>query len=302
MPKGSQLSVGFGDPHPLDRLGPIGLLSQFLLDFAQKPLHASLGSLHPFYAYPINPRSAPIGAHLGPSRRQRLPVADPPVERAETILGFLFGLLAQLLSQLEKGRRQNATLPLLRALAHPFRLFRSGIDLTTQSALPSSDSALSALRPLGSTIVTRFPATTGRSDSHAQPRPVMNFLTGLAPLAPPPSMGLPGSLVDPLALVLSALTPEGRWPASVHCFDQRAGFTISDKLATFVFGVTRLISVRLRYGSAHASRSSHVGVAAAAVRVASCLMNNYMTHLSVRSINQAWPGAPDGTDEDRKGR
>jgi hypothetical protein len=106
-------------------------------------------------------------------------------------------------------------------------------------------------------------------------------------------MGLPGSLIDPLALVLSALTPEGRWSASVHCFDQRAGFTTSDKLATFVFSVTRLISVRFRYGSAHASRSSRVGVAAAAVRVASCLMNNYMAHLSVRSINQAWPGAPD---------
>src|SRR5208283_1418900 len=87
-----------------------------------------------------------------------------------------------LLSQLEKRRRQNATLALLRALAHPLRLFRSGIVVATQSALPSSDSALSALRPLGSTIVTRFSATTGRSDSHAQPRPVMNCRAEVAPL------------------------------------------------------------------------------------------------------------------------
>jgi len=119
-------------------------------------------------------------------------------------------------------------------------------------------------------------------------------------------MGLPGSLIDPLALVLSALTPEGRWSASVHCFDQRAGFTTSDKLATFVFSVTRLISVRFRYGSAHASRSSRVGVAAAAVRVASCFMDIYMAHLSVHTINQAWPGAPDGTngteEASRRGR
>ena len=109
-------------------------------------------------------------------------------------------------------------------------------------------------------------------------------------------MGLPGSLIDPVALALSALTPEGRWPASVHAFDQRAGFTTSDKLATFVFRVTRLISVRFRYSSARASRSFCTGVAAAAVRVASCFMDIYMAHLSVRTINQAWPGAPDFTD------
>jgi hypothetical protein len=34
-------------------------------------------------------------------------------------------------------------------------------------------------------------------------------------------------------------------------------------------------------------------VATAAVRVASCSMDIYMAHLSVRSINQTWPGAPD---------
>jgi hypothetical protein len=117
-------------------------------------------------------------------------------------------------------------------------------------------------------------------------------------------MGLPGSVIDPVALALSALTPEGRWPASVHAFDQRAGFTTSDKLATFVFRVTRLISVRFRYSSARASRSFRAGVAAAAVRVASCFMDIYMAHLSVRTINQAWPGAPDftdGTDKNRRG-
>jgi hypothetical protein len=141
--------------------------------------------------------------------------------------------LAQLLSQLKEGRRQYQTLTDLRPLAHPLRLFRSGIVCATQSALPSSDSARSALGPLGSTIITRFPATTGPSDSHAQSRPVMDCQTKLAPDSLPPYVGLPGSLIDPLALALSALTPEGRWPACVHVFDQRAGFIISDKLATF---------------------------------------------------------------------
>jgi len=40
-------------------------------------------------------------------------------------------------------------------------------------------------------------------------------------------------LIDPLALALSASTPEGRWPALIHCFDQRAGFTYSERLAAF---------------------------------------------------------------------
>ena len=43
--------------------------------------------------------------------------------------------------------------------------------------------------------------------------------------------------------------------------------------------VTRLISVRFRYSSALASRSFDASVAAVAVQVASCLMNNYMAHL-----------------------
>jgi hypothetical protein len=208
---------------------------------------------------------------------------------------------------LKEFGRQGRLLPALRLGSHPLRFFRPGVLVSiAQSALPSSDSARSALGPLGSTIITRFPATTGPSDSHAQARPVMNCRTGSAPSAPPPNMGLPGSLIDPVALALSALTPEGRWPASVHAFDQRAGFTTSDKLATFVFGVTRLISVRFRYSSARASRSFCTGVAAAAVRVASCFMDIYMAHLSVHTINQAWPGAPDGTngteEASRRGR
>jgi len=77
-------------------------------------------------------------------------------------------------------------------------------------------------------------------------------------------------LIDPVALALSALTPEGRWPAFIHCFDQRAGFTESDRLATFVFRVTRLISVRFRYSSARVPRSFYDAVANAAVRFPSC--------------------------------
>jgi len=68
------------------------------------------------------------------------------------------------------------------------------------------------------------------------------------------------------------------------------GFAVFDQLATFIFSVTRLISVRFRYRSTLASRSSDFSVAAAAVQVASCLMNNYMAHLIgfARSTRLSW--------------
>ena len=165
----------------------------------------------------------------------------------------------------------------LRLGSHPLRFFRSGI-VSIQSALPSSDSALSALRPLGSTIVTRFPATMGRSDSRARFRSVIDSLAKLAPGSLPPVTGLPGSW-----LILGARAVRSDPGKSLICFCPLLGsgcwLRCIRPVGHFRLCVTRLVSVRFRYGSTLAPRSSGDRVAAAAVRVASCLMNNYMAHL-----------------------
>jgi hypothetical protein len=44
----SQLPVGLGDIHPLDRLGAISLLAQFGLDFIEKPFRPAFRLDHPF--------------------------------------------------------------------------------------------------------------------------------------------------------------------------------------------------------------------------------------------------------------
>jgi len=49
------------------------------------------------------------------------------------------------------------------------------------------------LQPLGSTVITRFPATTGCSDSRARFRPVIDSLAELAFVFLPPNTGLSGS-------------------------------------------------------------------------------------------------------------
>jgi len=194
----SQFAVGLGNVHPLDWPGPIRLLPEFPFDFIQKPFRPAFGLFDPFYAYPVHAGRTLIGAHPVPSRPERFPVTDPPVERVEAELGFLFGLWAQLLSQLKEFRRQGCLLPGSRLGPHPFRFFRSGVLLwITQSALPSSDSALSALQPLGSTVITRFPATMGCADSRARFRPVIDSLAELAPVPLPPKHGSLRFLTDP---------------------------------------------------------------------------------------------------------
>jgi len=110
----------------------------------------------------------------------------------------------------------------------------------------------------------------GRSDSRARFPSVIDSLGKLAPFLPASQHGSPRFLFDPLTLALSALTPGSPQPASVHCFGRDVGFTVFDQLTTSIFSVTRLISVRFRYSSAFAPRSSDFSVAAAAVQVASC--------------------------------
>ena len=185
--------------------------------------------------------------------------------------GFLFGLVAQLLSQLKEFGRQRCLVPGLRLGSHPLRFFRPGVFFwITQSVLSSSDSALSPLRPLGSTVVTRFSATMGRSDSRACFRSVIDCLAESTPSTLPPVTGLPGSWIDPWRSRCPLRPREVPDLLLFIGFGQDVGFAIYDKLATSIFRVTRLISVRFRYSSTLASRSSNVSVAAAVVQVASC--------------------------------
>ena len=79
-------------------------------------------------------------------------------------LEFLFGLLAQLLSQRKECRRQVRSFPGLRQRLRPFRFLRSGI-ISIQSALCSSDSACFQYGPLAPSRLDRdFAATMGRSE------------------------------------------------------------------------------------------------------------------------------------------
>jgi len=111
------------------------------------------------------------------------------------------------------------------------------------------------------------------------PSPARLWIAGRNwPRLPASKRGSPRFLVDPLALALSALTPEGRWPACVLSSSSVLA-SLHPIVGHLRFRVTRLISVRFRYKLGRAlPAASAPGVATAAVRVASCFMDNYMAH------------------------
>jgi hypothetical protein len=91
---------------------------------------------------------------------------------------------------------QKRNFPQILACAIPLRFhtgwlqfFRSGTSV--QAVLPLSSISTSMFRPLRSTVVTRFFATMGLSDSRQEPVP--GYLFPLTVCAP---VGLPGSSTD----------------------------------------------------------------------------------------------------------
>ena len=122
---------------------------------------------------------------------------------------------------------------------------RRGICI--QAAFPSSYSSTFTVRPLRSTIVTRFLATMGLSDSRSRPPCGYAFphCVGGSPTARP---GLPGSSADlsTRAVLLHPGKPdECTHPLLLHRWQASASLTHWP----LALGLTRLIQVRLRYGS-----------------------------------------------------
>src|SRR5439155_25761445 len=93
----------------------------------------------------VAPGGAVVGAHLVPSRYERVEPIDPIIQRVEAELRLLLGLLAQLLSQKRECLRQRSP-PVL----------RSGIG-GIQAVLPSSHSRTYLAGSLRSTGITPFP-------------------------------------------------------------------------------------------------------------------------------------------------
>src|SRR2546422_408849 len=149
-------------------LRPVGLGAQRFPQLLQEPFHSPLRRLDLLDRDAVDPRRSLIASHLVPGRRQHIAPIDQIVQRVESELRLLLGLLAQLLSQNREFLRQHtlrAPFPpsrwwwhthhqppdRRRALQRP-RLPRSRFLL--QSALPPSYKSMLTPRPLRSTGIT----------------------------------------------------------------------------------------------------------------------------------------------------
>ena len=121
------------------------------------------------------------------------------------------------------------------------RFFRSGISI--QAAFPLSSISVSLLRPLRSTVITRFSATMGLSDSRQ--RLAIGYLF---PLAAGAAAGLPGSFAD-LSTRAALSHPEEPGDCSCALLDRRYQASSSSADWPLLSRVTRPKQVRLRCGS-----------------------------------------------------
>jgi len=177
--------------------------------------------------------------------------------------------------------------------------FRSGIAI--QADLSSSYRSMLALRPLRSTIVTRFLATIGLSDSRSGHSCGYGFPHALGS-SPATCAGLPGSSTD-----LSTRAVPSHPGESDECSHPLLlrRWQASGSLAPWPLPlcVTRPNRVRLRYGSrVRRTRLRRFDYSNGA-RLAICSMGNSQNELlSVHKINQAWPGAPENTEKNKNDR
>lgn len=106
-----------------------------------------------------------------------------------------------------------------------------------------------SLRPLGSTVITRFAATMGRSDSRAGAPADYLFSTSVdLPSSPSACTGLSCSCMN-CPTAPPSLTPESLPPVCEHCLGVSAGFAISERLATLsLLNEARFGSLALRLG------------------------------------------------------
>jgi len=219
-----------------------------------------------------------------PGRRQYIFAIEPVIQRIEAKLRLLDCLVVKLQSQQRDVLGQPA--------GQPF--FRSGIAI--QADLSSSYRSMLALRPLRSTIVTRFLATIGLSDSRSGHSCGYGFPHALGS-SPATCAGLPGSSTD-----LSTRAVPSHPGESDECSHPLLlrRWQASGSLAPWPLPlcVTRPNRVRLRYGSrVRRTRLRRFDYSSGA-RLAICSMGNSQNELlSVHKINQAWPGAPEDTEK-----
>ena len=113
-----------------------------------------------------------------------------------------------------------------------------------------------ASRPLRSTVVTRFPATMGRSDSRTAPPQGYEFPSDVGRLRPHRRVSQVPRLICPHAP--SPTTPESPMTARTHCFIIGGRLHLVVQLGRSHFS-NEAESVRLRYGSRVRLRQASAG-------------------------------------------
>jgi|SRR5271170_3301553 len=126
-----------------DRLGPVSLGPQFLSYFPEQVLLAVFLLRDLLDADAINSRCSTVEAHFAPRCMERVPVHHSAIQTVKAELGFLFGLLSQLLSPSGESGRQDRFPEGL--FSHC--LFRARTFIV-QSVLRASDSACCHCGPL----------------------------------------------------------------------------------------------------------------------------------------------------------
>ena len=206
-----------------------------------KSIDQSLGSaggfLDRFDTHAVKAAFSTIRSHFFPCRPKHIVPVDPVIQCVKPKLRLRLGLLTKLMSQKRKFPQRLAFGLCLGTL----QFFRSGTFI--QAAFPLSSISMSSLRPLRSTVITRFFATMGLSDSRQ--RPAIGYLFPLAVSAP---AGLPGSFAD---LSTRAALSHPEEPGDCSCPLLRRRYQASSSSADWplLSRVTRPKQVRLRCGS-----------------------------------------------------
>jgi hypothetical protein len=162
-----------------------------------------------------------------------------------------------------------------------------------QAEFPSSYPDVSAFRPLRSTVITRFFATMGRSDSRPEPLPGLCLPLARWPFASGPlhRVSQVPRLICPR--VLSPTTPEGPAVASAPCFAAGVRLHPRGRTGHLQVPLTRPDRVHLRYGSrVRLTRLRQTNYSVS--RSLGYLLNGQLQGklLSACKISQASPGAP----------
>ena len=267
--QGALLPICLRDVDAPYRLGAIGLGTQLLVQLLDQLPGPVLVGFDPLDRDAVDAGTSAVGSYLQPSRPQDIAPRDPVVQRIEPERRLLLGLAAQRLSQRSEGPRQRHTLPRTRVPVGRSRFVRSGTDV--QAAPFPSDIRSPWLRPLRSTVVTRFLATIGRSDS--RPLPPTRFWLPVPAPEDALSFRSAGSprFLDRSVPARCPLTPRRarRVPTPVASTSM-AGFATFGRVATLTFASRGRFGFTYVTARGFASRGFARRIAPTHARVATC--------------------------------